>query len=156
MKEVINILPISSYLSTEFRIREVIKALDRLQSNMFHKKEPFVTTLEKEIPYPLNETLKKLAIENEVKIDDTEEVDRFLSMLRDDIQAIPKMTLTLSFEPTNDLIRELNEWITLNLKAVITLDFMVDPSLIAGAQIAYKGKIIDHSLRKRIERLMSG
>lgn len=154
MKEVINLLPLSSYLSTSYHVREVTKSLDRLQSSMFHRNQPFLKTLEQEISFPLSETLAKLAISNEVNLDDLEEVDRFLSMLRDNIQIIPRMTLTLTFEPTLDLIRDINEWITVNLQAAIILDFEIDKSLIGGAKVAYNGKIVDHSLRKRVETMM--
>lgn len=153
MKEVINLLPISSYLSTGYHVRELTKALDRVQNGMFHQKQTFLKTLEKEIAFPLNEALSKLAISNEVNLDDLEEVDRFLSTLRDTIQTIPRMTLTLSVDPTLDLIRDINEWITLNLQAVIILDFVVDQSIIGGAKVAYNGKIVDHSLRKRVENM---
>ncbi|HSA83478.1 MAG TPA: F0F1 ATP synthase subunit delta, partial [Patescibacteria group bacterium] len=100
---------------------------------------------------PLSDTLKKLAIENEVRTDDAEEIDHFLSRLRDDIQTIPRLTLTLSFEPTLELIKAINEWVIVNLKAAIILDFEVDNKLVAGAKVAYKGKIVDHSLQKRME-----
>jgi F0F1-type ATP synthase delta subunit len=154
MKEVINLLPISSYLSTSYHVREVTKALDQLQTAYFHKKQQFLTTLEKEIPFPLSEVLKKLAIENEVKLEDTEEVDLFLNRLRDDIQTLPRLSITLSFPPTLELIKEINRWITLNLKAAIMLDFAVDDRLVAGAKIAFKGKIVDHSLKKRMEPMV--
>lgn len=153
MKEVINLLPISSYLSTGFHVREVTKALDHLQTSFFKKTQPFLTTIEKEIPFPLSETLKKLAIENEVRLEEPEEVEQFFTRLREDIQHIPRLTLTLSFEPTLELIKQINEWVIINLKAAIILDFEVDETLIAGAKVAFKGKITDHSLQKRMETM---
>ena len=150
MKNVINLLPISAYLSTGFHVREVTAALDKLQGEYFKNNQPFLETLEKEIPFPLSESLKKLARENDVRMDNREEVDNFLSRLRDDIQSIPRLTITLSFEPTLELIKEINQWIIVNLKAAIVLEFGVDKTLVGGAQVAYKGKFVDHSLKKQL------
>jgi len=155
MKEVINLLPIGHYLRTSYHLRELTKALDHLQGSYFHKNQSFLETLSKEVAFPLNELLKDLAIENQVNLENTAEVDLFLNRLRDDVQVIPHLTLTLNIEPTAGLIQAVNEWIILNLRKAIILDFELDTKIVGGAIIAYQGKIVDHTLKKRIEALMT-
>lgn len=153
MNEVINLLPVGQYLKTSYHLREFTKALDHLQTAYFHKKQGFVEALATEIPFPLNELLKKLAVENNVNFENTAEVDSFLSRVRDDIQTIPHLSLTISMEPTMELIVAINQWIIINLRKAIILDFVVDPKIVGGATIAYQGKIIDHTLKKRIDAM---
>ncbi len=155
MKEVINLLPIGHYLRTSYHLRELTKALDHLQSAYFHKKQPFLETLSKEVAFPLSELLKDLAIENQVNLENTAEVDLFLNRLRDDVQVIPHLTLTISTEPTTGLIQAINEWIIINLRKAIILDFVLDPKIVGGAIVAYQGKIVDHTLKKKLETMMN-
>lgn len=154
MKEVINLLPIGHYLRTSYHLRELTKALDHLQTTYFRQKQPFLQTLSNDVSFPLNELLKDLAIENQVNLDNTAEVDLFLNRLRDDVQVIPHLTLTLSIEPTTELIQAINEWIILNLRKAIILDFELDQKIIGGAIVAYQGKIVDHTLKKKIDAMM--
>lgn len=156
MKEVINLLPVGEYLRTSYHLREFTKALDHLQTAYFKQKQGFLDTLTKEVPFPLNDLLKKLAIENEVNLDNTAEVDSFLIRVREDIQVIPHLTLTVSVEPTMELITAINQWIIINLRKAIILDFIIDPKILGGTRIAYQGKIVDHSLLKLIEPIMAG
>ncbi len=150
MKDIINLLTLSPYISTSFHLNEFNSALDRLQAAYFQKKQTFVQALDEEVPFPLSETLKKLAIEHEVNLESTEDVDAFMSKIRDEIQNISTLTITLSIQPKMSLIRVINDWIIHNLKQVVVLDFVVDYSLIAGAKIAFNGKISDHSITQEM------
>lgn len=99
--------------------------------------------------------LKDLAVENQVNLDNKAEVDLFLNRLRDDVQVIPHLILTLSVQPTLELIQVINEWIIVNLRKAIILDFEHDANIIGGAIVSYHGKIVDHSLKTQLETMFS-
>src|SRR6185369_7763856 len=100
MKEIINLIEISPHISTSYHLKDLQRALDQLQTSFFQKKQTFVQTLEQEIPFPLSETLKKVAVEHEVHLEDTEEVNEFINKLRDELTHIRPLTITISIQPT--------------------------------------------------------
>jgi F0F1-type ATP synthase delta subunit len=151
MKEPINLISISSLLRTSYHVKEVQDAIEQLETAFFKKNQNFIVTLEQDVPFPLSENLKQLAKDHEVSLENTAEANDFLIKVQEAIQQLPRLTLTLSFMPTLSLIKEINRWIILNVKQTVVLDFMLDKDLIAGAKIAFKGKLKDYSIKKRME-----
>jgi F0F1-type ATP synthase delta subunit len=151
MKEPVNLLSISPLLRTSFHVKEVLNAIEQVQNGFFKKNQTFLVTLEKDVPFPLSENLKRLAQEHEVDLEDTAQSNEFLTKVQEAIQALPRLTLTLSMQPTMALIKEINRWIIMNIKQTVVLDFALDTTLIAGVKVAFKGKIKDYSIKKRME-----
>jgi F0F1-type ATP synthase delta subunit len=154
MNQTIDLLPLSSYLSTAHDVKEVTDALEHLKASYFHKNQNFTTTLEKEIPFPLSTTLHDLAKAHGINLTDVLQAEAFFTQLSQAIENMPRMTLTVTFHPTLELIKEINRWVTDNFKQAVMLDFVVDETIVGGAKIAFKGKIVDHSLKKRMEGLV--
>lgn len=153
MNQTLNLLPLSPYLSTSYHMQELLAALEKLQTAHFQRKQHFLTTLEQEIPFPLSETLKQLATTHKVNFDDLVQTETFFNLIRQEIEKLPHLTLTVSISPTIFLIKEINQWLVTNLKQPMILDFIVDETIIGGAKIAFKGKLIDHTVKKQIEGL---
>lgn len=147
MNNQINLSLLQPYLKTTYHTREILIAIDQLQTAFFQKKQSFLKTLEVEIPFPLSETLKKLAEDHQINLENAADTDMFFGDVREAIQQIPVLTLTLSFSPTMSMIDKIYGWLGLNAHNQIMLDFKVDESLIGGAQITFKGKYKDFSLK---------
>src|SRR5882724_2973296 len=130
MSDQINLSLLSSYLKTTYHSKEVLMAIDQLQTAFFQRQQSFLKTLETEITFPLSETLKKLAEEDHVALDNAAETDSFFSQIREAIQAIPVLTLTLGILPTLAMIDSLHQWLQLNVNKQLVLDFKLDDSLI--------------------------
>ena len=152
MRDIINLFPISNYLQTSYHTKEVIQSLDKLQEEIFKKERSPVDILNKDIPFPLSDSLIKLAGDNNVDLNNSVAADMFFSDLREEISKLPILTITLAISPTLELVKELNDWVIANVKGFAATDFVVDKSLIAGAIVEFKGKTRDHSARK----LLSG
>lgn len=149
MKEVINLISISPYISTSYHLLEFSSALDRLERAFFQNKKP-TAAIDSEIPFPLSENFKKMAGENEINLENIEEANAFVNKIREELRMIKPLTLTLGIQPTLDMIKEINHWIITNLKQVVALDFVIDPDVIAGAKVEFDGKIQDFSIKKEI------
>ncbi|HEX8931635.1 MAG TPA: F0F1 ATP synthase subunit delta [Patescibacteria group bacterium] len=150
MKEVINLITISPFISTTYHLAEFNLALDKLQQSFFQKNQNLIETLEQEIPFPLSDNLKKLALENEVNLQNIEQVNEFINKIRDEVRQIKRLTLTIGISPTLKLIQAINRWIILNIKQVVVLEFVTDKTIVAGARIEFDGKITDYSVRKQM------
>jgi len=149
MKEIVNLITISPYLSTSYHLLEFNSALDRLEKTFFQSQKP-TTAIDSEIPFPLSEYFKKLAVEHGANLDNIEEATEFINKVRSALRVIKPLTLTLGIQPTLDMIKDINSWIITNLKQVVALDFVFDPGIIAGAKVEFDGKIQDFSIKKEV------
>ena len=62
--------------------------------------------------------------------------------------------LTLAFEPTREIVRDLVRWVRKNLEKEAVLRVTVDPEVVAGAEIAFKGRYKDLTVRAKMEDLL--
>lgn len=152
--DAINLLPLSEYLMTPHQVRQLLAALEHLKSSYFQKQQQFTTTIQQEIPYPLSQIIQDLARGHGINLADVSQAETFLTKLSHAIENIPHLSLTIAVSPTMELIKEINHWIISNLGQVVILEFAEDETIIAGAKIAYKGKIVDQTLKKRLEFLI--
>ncbi len=72
-------------------------------------------------------------------------VEKYLTGLTEAIEKIATLQLTLAFEPSDESITKMYDWVLSNVGTGIVLDIHYDPRLIVGATIAYKGKYGDYS-----------
>ena len=153
MTTAIDLLPLSKYLSNPHDVKELMSGLEHLKASYFQKNQSFTNTLEKEIPFPLSTAIYDLAKKHDINLTDVSQAETFFTNLSTAIENLPRLTLTVTFHPTLELIKELNRWVIDNLHQAVILDFVVDEKIIGGAKVAFKGKIVDHSLKKRLEIL---
>lgn len=138
----------TNYLQTKYNITEVISSLDKILAELFKKKKPIDKILEQDAPFPLSDSLKKLAKEHEADIENDIEADKFFGEVRKAILALPILTITTGVPPTLELIKEIQDWVLKNVKGFVSVDFVVDRSLIAGAKVSFNGKSRDFSVKK--------
>ena len=79
----------------------------------------------------------------------------FIAKLQEQISKIPVLSLTLSFEPKEETLKLINDWIMLSLKRQLLLDISINPDLIAGVVINYNGKFKDYSIRTGFDKIVS-
>ncbi|MBI2596708.1 F0F1 ATP synthase subunit delta [Candidatus Daviesbacteria bacterium] len=63
------------------------------------------------------------------------------------------LELTLAYQPTHNQTKQIQDWFKENFDKKVSLAISVDKSLIAGAVIAYQGRIYDYSYAKRVEEV---
>lgn len=78
--------------------------------------------------------------------------EKYLKGLEEKVAQLRELKLTLSFQPTEEFVDELNAWVIEHLGAGIILDIKVDQKILGGAIITYEGKYRDYSLAKRFDK----
>ena len=91
-----------------------------------------------------------LKIEEEKKIKDPEQQIFFLELLRDHLISLPQIRLEVAFYPNERTVSKISEWIEKETGKKI-LEFKVNPTIIGGAIIEYRGRRVDFSLLKKIK-----
>lgn len=92
--------------------------------------------------------------DHNVDIEKHTELKKFFEDIQKSIKELPVLTLTLAFEPKDQHLKALAEWFVLNIKQQMLFEITVDPHLIAGASISFKGKTLDYSIRPKLDEVM--
>lgn len=150
MSQTIDLQPLRAYLRTAYDMRMVLAVLEELQQSFYKQKQSFSDTLDKQVPFPLSDTLKQLATKEQVDLNDNNQAQIFFSNLQKAIQEIPVVHVIMSIQPTIALINDMVHWLSANVKQFVILDFEVDKTLIGSAKIQFNGVYKDYSLKKQL------
>lgn len=80
-------------------------------------------------------------------------IKEYLEGLKDEIQRLKTIKLTLAFEPKQPTIDNLFAWTTQNLGSGFILEIAVDKTILGGATVEFEGKYEDLSLKKKVEEV---
>ncbi len=78
----------------------------------------------------------------------------FLKALRQVLLDLPEVDITVAVDLPESDLGEIYEWYVTNLRKNAILNFKKDATLIGGAQIAYKGKYHELSLKKELDKAL--
>lgn len=80
---------------------------------------------------------------------------RYLKELKERLENLKTLGLTLAFEPTEASLDKFSSFIKKNLGEDVVLDISLDKSILGGAIIVWKGRWRDFSLRRLFEEEMA-
>jgi F0F1-type ATP synthase delta subunit len=128
--------------------------LDQLQSELgvllksiYKDKKTFKKVLDTEVTEAVREIVsEQLAVKADYK-----SLAALLEGYLNEAKQIKILRMTLAFEPYNDSISAIHEYIAQNMNTQIVLEFRYDPKIVGGAIIEYEGKFVDYSLRKKLD-----
>lgn len=78
-----------------------------------------------------------------------------LAKLEEKLRSLPEAKLEIAFLPSNDFLNRASQWFEKELGQKTILDITVNPKVVAGAIIEYRGNWRDFSLARRIDELFS-
>ena len=91
----------------------------------------------------------KLDIKKDEKITNRE----YLDGLEKALKKIKVIVLTISFEPTEETVQNVFEWVNKNLGAGIIIHFLTRPAIVGGVIIESNGKYHDYSIARNLDEL---
>lgn len=91
-------------------------------------------------------------IDPQVNIDSVQSVEQWLKTLRDQLLNTPEIELTIAFPARRTFVNNLRNWADTAVPGTdVLFDVRVQTDLLAGAQIGFRGKMIDKSLSNKID-----
>ena len=111
--------------------------------------------LTEQIGMQKKDTLLSIIRDNKITGASASDLKAFFETLQQTIAALPVLSLTVAFEPTEHTLQLISEWSLLQLKRQMLLEISVDPLLIAGTTINYNGIFKDFSWKTTFERILS-
>lgn len=148
------VIDLSSFFKTKSQASEFSARLGLILQNIYQPGFNLEKVLSSQFNLNMKDKFITLLRDCAVNINSIGELKLFLEKIRDRISAMPVISLTLAFEPTEQTTQVLSDWFLLNKKQVL-LDIKVDPSIIGGAIIAFQGKYKDFSIKPQFEQIIS-
>ncbi len=111
--------------------------------------------------YQINKQSWQEALDNKIGVDWREdfsvpEPDRseFLAKLENQISKLKVLRLTVAVSLPRASIRRICAWARKNVAPEVILDLVVDPQIVAGAEISWAGKYVDMSKQTALDQLL--
>lgn len=131
-----------------------INALQHALDASYDKKKDIMSVLDTYLPYNITNAILELAEEQHIQLRDGESATPFLTDIMNMLQDAPKVDITLAFHPTYEQLKGILKWWRGEIEPNIILNLQIDPSLVAGAVIGYKGEINNLSLQEGLNTFL--
>lgn len=126
---------------------EKLKAeIDTLLSSMYKSKEGIDHALKTQVRFQIAELFRKKLAPEAVN------TTSFLNDLKKKLDKIKVMILGVAYEPNDESIERLSDYVNSSFGEKILLEINYMPELIAGAVVIFEGKYSDFSVRKIFEK----
>jgi len=148
-------IDLSAFFNTKSEAGHFASRLSAISEKIYHTKFDLEKTLTEELGMQKKEKFLSLLKENNIPTGSPSLLKDFIAKIIDSTSKLPILTLTIPFEPKETTLQTLSQWFLLNLKKQVLFVINIDPSLIAGTVINYKGKFIDLSIRPQFNQIVT-
>ena len=146
---------LSSFCKTKPQATDFANRLAAIAESVYRTNFNLETELMNQFGLQKKDKFMVLLRDNKIAIESHSALKEFLTKIAEQAVQLPVLSLTLAFEPKEQTLKIVSDWFLLDIKKQFLFDVHVDPSIIGGSMISFKGKYIDYSLKPRFEKIMS-
>lgn len=128
-----------------------IRSLKTIQNLKFEQSENFFEGLRNNMPSLLMKYIQDFAETNKINLQNQQEVLTLAVNLTTYLEGIPVVELTLPIDLNYRQIIKLCKWWRDNTNQAVVISIKINPELLSGVTIAFKGKYVDYSLNRWLE-----
>lgn len=129
-----------------FFLEEVAKA----RQTIFKDKELLLSKkVEGKVSGEFRELIERLEKEGIIS-ENRRQQSVILEKLEKELQSLPEIKLEIAFSPDDNFLKRISQWFEKELGQKIILDLTINPKIVAGAIIEYRGNWRDFSLAKKL------
>jgi F0F1-type ATP synthase delta subunit len=99
---------------------------------------------------PISDTLRSLAIDNQVDLRDPRACDKLLLQLEELKQGCPTVHISFPADPTRDVLQKLVVWFRKEINPQVFIQIGLQPTIAAGIVLRTPNKVFDFSLRQHL------
>lgn len=147
-------LDLSEFFTTRGQAQSFISNLSSVIDSVYKTDFDLESALSNAFGIEKKDKFISLLTTNSVNTQNKQELKRFFDLLLAKIPEIPILSITIAFEPNEEVLNSLSEWCITNIGKQVLFDIRVDPVLIAGATIFINGKYSDFSIQKQFEQIV--
>lgn len=146
-------LDLSDFISTKSQAVDFSARLAFISDSIFRSDFDLEEALQDQFGLVKKKKFISLLRNNRVPMGSNSELSKFIVRIQNEISSMSTATLKLAIEPDNELLKSISNWFLLNIKHQVLIDVQMDPSIIAGAIISYKGKQHNGSVQNIFEEI---
>jgi F0F1-type ATP synthase delta subunit len=146
---------LSDQIITNEELGFVLEEIGRIQKNIFSKNSQ---PLSEQAEESENKTLRNCLQEwEERKLipENTDERSAFLERLKTHLQTIPQIRIQVARALSNNFLKNISLRLSQEPGEKIILNIILNPKIVGGAIIEYKGEYRNFSLEKKINEIIS-
>ena len=128
-----------------------IRSLKIIQNLKFEQTENFFEGLRDNMPSLLMKYIQDYAESNKINLQNQQEVLTLDTNLSAYLEGIPVVELTLPIDVTYRQIIKICKWWRTSTNQTVVINIKINPELLSGLTIAFKGKYVDYSLNRWLE-----
>ena len=108
------------------------------------------------LPHDVKESFLSIVHGSGIDTKDSQALHLLILDIKNKIQAIPVMGLTLAYEPTEKDLRDFSSFLFTNIGMQVVFHVVRDEGILGGCKIEFAGRIADYSLKKELDQYSFG
>ncbi len=148
-------LDLSAFFITKAQATDVMLRIASVSDKVFTTNFTLEKTLAELFGIQKKDLLLKLFREHNISETSPSDIQAFLKKIQDTIKTLPVITLSIAFEPTEEILKSFSEWFLFTLKKQVVFALEIDITILAGARITCNGKFKDYSVTPLFTKLMN-
>lgn len=148
-------MDLSQFFLTKSQATDFATRLNIVADTMYTTNFNLGKALSSQFSVVKTDAFLKLMRENNVNSESITAVQDFLKKIQESLSNLPMISLTIAFEPSEEMLTILSQWFVSNVNKQVLFDIHIDSSIIAGTKITYNGKFKDYSIKPIFLNLLS-
>lgn len=150
-----DILDLSDFFITKSQANDFAIRLNTIVEQMYTTNFNLEQAIHTQFGIQQSDIFLKLLREHKLQNGSLQDIQIFLNKIQEILKNLSVVSLTLAFEPSDEVLKSLTQWCALNLQKQVVLDVQIDPHIIAGVKINYNGRFKDYSVTSIFNTLVS-
>ncbi len=147
-------LDLTYFFKTKAQANDFISRIAAVSGKVYGTKFDLEKELLEEFGMQKRDKFMTLLRTNNVNPEKADALKAFFTTIQKYTEALPTLTLTIAFEPKEKTLQTLSEWFMMNIKKQMLFEIIVDPKVIGGSTISYRGQYADFSIKPIFEKLV--
>ena len=149
------IIPLIRMIRTKEEKDILRDQITMLEATLFRpESEDFENILKTKLPKHVAAAMRDILSQPQLKESPTAIKD-FFQNVKDTVDVLPILKLSLAFSPSEDMIERLHEWIGKNLGIGVLLEISYDTLILGGARIIFQGRYKELTLSQMITDVLA-
>lgn len=143
--------PLKKNLITRIDLVHYLEEVSRIEKVVYDKEGTLSEKTKDEVSAPLQEVIEGLDSgqkEAGKQIEILKEIQSYL-------EGFSKLRLTIAFSPAVDFLKEIKADLSQSIDSRFVIDLAVEPKIIGGAEVEYKGGFLDLSLQSQLASIFN-
>ncbi|GEM_PF-2275223 len=129
----------------------ILAGIESILDALYRKDKDVPSLIETNMPRAVVVPLKRNLLANDASLDVRKE---YLEGLQNALQKLQVLSLEIAFDPTEETITTLINWVRKNIGSTVIMDISLDRTLLAGGRISYEGRYKEINLARLVEEVV--